>query len=51
MPSADAVHFTTNLRPEHADKLQQLADARRTTRNDVIRQLIEEAAAQLPSAS
>ena len=41
MPSKDAIHFTTNLRPEHHDRLLAEAERRHTTRNDVIRVLIE----------
>lgn len=41
MPSKDAIHFTTNLRPEHHDRLLAEANRRGTSRNDVIRTLID----------
>ena len=41
MPSKDAVYYTTNLRPEHHEQLLAEAARRGTTRNDVIRSLIE----------
>lgn len=48
MPSKDAIHFTTNLRPEHHEKLMRLVEAAQRedptfTRNGMIRQLIESA--------